>query len=152
MFVKRASAAFTTALLVAVLTTGASPAPTIRDRLPLVGPRAIIDCGDLSPVSGEHSGQPGPGFVTFRVRHGVLSARLVLDRAKPDTRYIVRLIQEDRDCHRFDGVLRTDGQGNGDLRVSEPAVTHRAQIIVDTGIEYGRPTYRARSLFFHPMR
>ena len=118
-------------------------------RSDLVGPQADVSCEELEP-GAEDVSQPGPGFVVFKTRAGVLSARLVLRDAQPRTDYVVRVLQTGDDattCFIVNGVLRTDGRGNGALRVSEPITGFAAQIIVNTGSLFGLPTYRAAEAF-----
>lgn len=47
----------------------------------------------------------------------------------------------------IDVVVETNGQGNGTVHISEPGVSNRAQVIIDTGHLFATPTYRATDIF-----
>jgi hypothetical protein len=114
----------------------------------LVGPAANISCHDLTPA-GENVSKVAPGFVIFNLnRHGTVSAVVTLKGAPPHTRFPLRLIQGGAgDCYNVDGVLVTDGQGKGTLRMTEPDVAKRAQVIIDTRALFAKPTYRGTHFF-----
>lgn len=116
---------------------------------PLVGPAAVIWCDDLTPVPWEDTSVRVPGFAVFNANgSGRLSVVVSMKRAQPRTEFPVRLIQGNAgDCWTVDGVLTTNGQGNGTLRLAEPVVGTRAQIIVDTSALFDVPTFRATEIF-----
>jgi hypothetical protein len=118
------------------------------EKYPLVGPAANISCANLTPA-GENVSKVAPGFVIFNLnRHGILSAVVSLKGAPPHTRFPLRLIQGGAgDCYKVDGVLVTDGQGKGTLRLTERDVANRAQIIIDTKALFKKPTYRGTHFF-----
>ncbi len=125
------------------------PAAAAPTRSPLVGPRADISCQELEP-GDEDVSQAGPGHVAFAVRSGTVTARVVLRGAEPRTSYVVRLLQANdssTSCVEVNGVFRTNRNGNGSLRVTEPITGPAAQVIVNTGALFGQPTYRAESAF-----
>ena len=72
-------------------------------------------------------------------------ATVSIKGGNPNTDYPVRLIQAGAgpECFTVDGVLTTDGEGKGTVRVSEGVVSTAAQVIVNTGAVLTKPTYRA---------
>jgi hypothetical protein len=128
-----------TGLAVAAPAANASGA----ERFALVGPEANILCKNMLPIENEPS-QPGPGFVIFTSQHGVVSALIVLRGAAPNSSYPVRLLQPfPDDCFEVGGTIKTNGQGNGTLRLTEPDVGQFAQVIINSRDLFGLPTYRA---------
>lgn len=119
-------------------------------KYPLVGPDAQLFCFSLTPTSNDVATLWQEGFVRFNVDDdaGILSAVVSLKGAEPNTTYPVRLIQGGAgDCQTVDGYLTTNGRGNGTLSISEPAVSDRAQVIINTDVLSGDPTYRATEIF-----
>ena len=131
------------ALLVAGLSMSAGAASS---KQPLVGPWANMFCSDVSPADDGLEMIIQDGFVIFNQADGNVSAELSLKNARPDTDYFVRLIQGGSgDCDVNDGVLHTNGAGNGNLHLQEPVVAPNTnvQIFVQTGENLGFPLYRA---------
>ena len=126
----------------------AAPAHAAAQKYGLVGPAANISCEALDPVESEDSSQRLSGFVVFNDGEGSITAVVSVKRATPNTALPVRLIQSGSvDCWDMDGVLRTNGQGNGTLRIKEPVTGTHAQIIIDTRELFSTPTYRATSIY-----
>jgi hypothetical protein len=122
------------------------------DKYDLIGPEANVFCVSLTPVPGENVSLFQEGFAVFNANNaGTISAVVSLKGAAPNTDYPVRLIQGGgADCHIVDGILTTNGQGNGTLRVAEDANgSGRAQVIIDTGRSVATPTYRATNIFIY---
>lgn len=134
----------------AALTLTAGPASAAAEKYALVGPDANIFCSDLTPAFEDVS-QIAPGFAVFNVNKNKLSAVVSLKDAPPNTQFPIRLIQGGvgggEDCFTVDGTLTTNGQGKGTLNVAEPPIGTRAQVIVDTTVLTGTPTYRATDVF-----
>jgi hypothetical protein len=85
----------------------------------LLGPLGHANC-DGTPASGS----PGDwGFVVFSSPgNGTVSASVSLKNAVPNSDYAVFLIQPG-DCYKgIDGIITTNAEGNGSLRVSVPSV------------------------------
>lgn len=79
---------------------------------------ANINC-DGSSTGGRGTG-PGQGFVVYnRPADGSVIAVVVLQDARPNTAYTVRVIKSDGDCGIVDGVITTDGLGDGSVNVHE---------------------------------
>jgi len=118
------------------------------EKYALVGPAANISCANLTPA-GDNVSKVAPGFVIFNLnRRGILSAVVSLKGAPPHTRFPLRLIQGGAgDCYKVDGVLFTNGQGKGTLRLTERDVAKRAQVIIDTKALFHKPTYRGTHFF-----
>jgi hypothetical protein len=117
---------------------------------PLVGPFADVFCSDLTPADEDVS-QTAPGFVVFNANRNKVSAVVSLKDAPPNAQFPVRLVQGGPggggDCFTVDGTLTTNGQGKGTLNVAEPPVGTRAQVIIDTTVLTGTPSYRATDIF-----
>lgn len=136
-------------VVLVVFVSGATPSLARgAEKYRLVGPAANIFCDDLTPA-GENVRKVAPGFVIFnRSGNGRLSAVVSLKGARPNTRLPIRLIQGGADdCFKVDGVLITNGQGNGTLRLTERDVARRAQVIIDTKALFKTPTYRGTRFF-----
>lgn len=133
----------------AVLLT-AMPASAAAEKYPLVGPAANIFCSDLTPA-GENVSQVAPGFAVFNANKNKLSAVVSLKGAPADTEFPIRLIQGGTgggsDCFTVDGTLTTNGNGQGTLNVAETPVGTRAQVIIDTTVLTGSPSFRATDTF-----
>lgn len=133
----------------AVLLT-AMPASAAAEKYPLVGPAANIFCSDLTPA-GENVSQVAPGFAVFNANKNKLSAVVSLKGAPADTEFPIRLIQGGTgggsDCFTVDGTLTTNGNGQGTLNVAEPPAGTRAQVIIDTTVLTGSPSFRATDTF-----
>lgn len=123
----------------------------------LVGPEAVLWCGDLTPTSWEDSSQIQDGFVIFNYADGSgkLMATVKLKGAEPYTEYPVRLIQGGgSDCHVVDAYLTTNKKGNGVVHFDEIGLDANgdglglAQVIIDTGILGANPTWRATDIFY----
>lgn len=134
-------------LPVTVLLT--APAQAAASKYPLVGPDANVYCNDLTPGSSEYIGSTPEGFVVFTVDGGFVSAVVSLKGWQPNTEYVIRLLQANAPtgCYTADAAVTTNGQGNGTVRVAEPVDGTAAQVIVDTGGLFQRPTYRATVVY-----
>jgi Flp pilus assembly protein TadG len=134
----------------AVLAVAAAPAQAAAEKYPLVGPAANIFCNDLTPA-GEDISQTAPGFAIFNANKNKVSAVVSVKDAPPNTKFPIRLIQGGvgggNDCFTVDGTLTTNDNGQGTLNVAEPPVGTRAQVIIDTSVLTGTPTYRATDIF-----
>lgn len=123
------------------------------NKVPLRGPGAIVACHSNQPVPGENVSQAGPGFVIFNEGAlGVVHANVALKDASPNTTYVVRLVQaipSGGDCFSVDGLITTNGNGNGTLNIEEAklAGATSAQVIVDTSGLFNTPTYRGSDLY-----
>ncbi|HVQ17867.1 MAG TPA: hypothetical protein VMT27_02380, partial [Actinomycetes bacterium] len=73
-------------------TTSVAQAATLK-KYSLVGPDAVLYCYNLEPYPGEVADTPQAGFATFKVNKGTLSVHLEIKHAKPNTDYVVRLLQ-----------------------------------------------------------
>lgn len=128
----------------------ASPAAAGAEKYALVGPSANIFCSDLTPA-GEDVSQVAPGFAIFNANANKVGAVVSLKDAPPNAQFPVRLVQGGLggggDCFTVDGTLTTNGQGKGTLNVAEPPVGTRAQVIIDTTVLTGTPSYRATDIF-----
>jgi hypothetical protein len=79
---------------------------------------ANISC-DGTSTAGQGNG-PGEGFVVYnRPNDGKVIAVVVLQDARPDTSYNVRLIQSASECGIIDGTIITDDQGDGSTNIQE---------------------------------
>ncbi len=137
-------------VIMAVVPAGAASGPG-AEKLPLVGPEADVFCDSLQPVPGENAGTDFPGFAIFNQNGnaGTVMATVSVKGWQPDTSYPVRLIQGGDDCFTVDGVIETNGRGNGTLHVEEaqqPGST-AMQVIVDTGALFGTPSIRATEAY-----
>jgi hypothetical protein len=120
----------------------------------LVGPQAVIWCGDLTPTPWEVADQIQEGFVIFNHNDadetGKLMATVKLKGAEPSTSYPVRLIQNGNNgCWTVDGTLTTNHVGNGVLHLEEPSVGDAAQVIIDTGSLFATPAWRGTDIFYY---
>lgn len=134
----------------AALLLTAGPASAAAEKYDLVGPAANIFCSDLTPA-GEDVSQTAPGFAIFNANKNKVSAVVSLKDAPPNTQFPIRLIQGGagggNDCGTVDGTLVTNGNGKGTLNVSELPAGTRAQVIIDTTVLTGTPTFRATDIF-----
>lgn len=118
----------------------------------LVGPSAVISCKTVEPSFWDNGSVVQDGFVIFNYADGSnkLMATVKLKGASPNTEYPVRLIQGNSgDCHTFDGILTTNKKGNGVLHIDEDGYGEVAQVIIDTGSQYGTPTWRGTDIFYY---
>jgi hypothetical protein len=127
--VPRAAAAGATAALGLGLGAGiahAGSAASHAQKVPLS--TANINC-DGSSAPDQGSG-PGEGFVVYnRPANGTVIAVVVLQDARPDTTYSVRLIQSVSDCGTVDATITTDSLGDGSANVHE-AVADNGTVFV----------------------
>lgn len=146
---------FRTALPAAILAVGAvlaatGPASAAAQKYDLVGPSANIFCSDLTPA-GEDVSQVAPGFAVFNANKNKVSAVVSLKDAPPNASFPIRLIQGGvgggNDCFTVDGTLTTNANGLGTLNVAETPTGTRAQVIIDTTVLTGTPTFRATDFF-----
>jgi hypothetical protein len=103
------------AIALALLALPASAAGA--QKVDLLGPHGVAFCNG----SGA-SGSPGFGFAVVNHHAGNVAAEIAMKGVAPNTTYNVRLIQTNdvADCFRTDATLTTNGQGNGNVHVSEP--------------------------------
>jgi hypothetical protein len=67
-----------------------------------------------------HLGAPiEDGFANINFTKAKVNAVISLKGRLPDAEYRVILVQSSDDCFTVDGTLTTNGQGNGNLRLSE---------------------------------
>jgi hypothetical protein len=139
------------ALVVAALLGSAGPASAAAQKYPLVGPFASVFCSTLEPSDEDFTPTRAPGFAVFNANANKVSAVVSVKGAPPNTALPVRLVQGGPggggDCYDVDGVIRTNGQGNGTLNVAEAPAGTRAQVIIDTTEIFGVPSYRATDIF-----
>jgi hypothetical protein len=140
----RALAALALTTVMAVATASPANAATAKSRL--VGPDANLTCGKAVAEDGESVNERGPGKVTLKTKRGKVTATVTLKKALPRTDYVVRLIQNEADCHTVDGVIRTDRRGNGSLSRTEPIAGTVAVVVIDTGALYAEPRWRGAPL------
>ena len=141
---KRALVALAIASAMAVPTATPANAATVKSRL--VGPDANLTCGKDVAEDGESVNERGPGKVMLKTKRGKVTATVTLKRALPRTDYVVRLIQNQADCHTVDGVIRTDRRGNGRLERTERITGTVAVVVVDTGALHAHPHWRGEPL------
>jgi hypothetical protein len=109
----------------------------------LLGPAGSFYCSTLLPFPGENPSMPLEGFVIFNQANGKVMATVSIKDGEPNTDYPVRLIQANDDsCFIVDGVLITNDEGKGTIRISEDVVSSAAQVIVNTRALLTKPTYR----------
>ena len=128
----------------------AAPASAAAEKYALVGPAADVFCSDLTPAPDENISQIAPGFAIFNANQNKVSAVVSVKDAPPNTEFPIRLIQAGGtgfDCFTVDGTLKTNGNGKGTLNVSEAPDGTRAQVIIDTSVLTGTPSYRATQPF-----
>jgi hypothetical protein len=125
-------------------------ASAAAEKYALVGPQANIFCSDLTPAAEDVS-QTAPGFVVFNANKNKLSTVVSVKDAPPNTKFPIRLIQGGvgggNDCFTVDGTLTTNANGQGTLNVAEVPTGTRAQVIIDTTVLTGTPTYRGTEIF-----
>ncbi|MDI2128399.1 hypothetical protein [Yinghuangia seranimata] len=91
---------------------------------------ANINC-DGSSAGGTGTG-PGTGFVVYNTpSSGTLIANVVLQNARANTTYNVRLIQSAATCGQVDGTITTDSFGNGSVNIKEPDIGTTAFVAVN---------------------
>lgn len=141
----------------AVLSTGLAAVIAIApgahaqgaEKFELVGPNANFWCAPPhapldTPVITE-----GFGFVIFNQDQETNQLKTVVSikDGQANTRYVIRVIQDISDCYTQDGVLTTNAQGNGTVSLAEPLTSTAAQVIVDTGAMFRRPSFRASEAY-----
>ena len=134
------------ALVTVMAVTTAIPASAATGKSRLVGPDANLTCGKDVAEDGEDVNERGPGKVTLKTKRGKVTAAVTLRKALPRTDYVVRLIQNQGDCHTVDGLIRTDRRGNGSLKRTEPVAGTVAVVVVETGALYAEPRWRGEPL------
>ena len=138
----------TVAALVGIVTLASPARAEGAAKYPLAGPYVNISCRWITPGPWENVTEVTPGFALFNLdAQGSLSVVAHLQGAPPETEFPVRLIQGVEDCWTVDGVLVTNAQGVGTLRLTEPDVGTRAQVVIDTSNLFGQPSYRATDFF-----
>ena len=138
----------TVAALVGIVTLASPARAEGAAKYPLAGPYVNISCPWITPGPWENVTEVTPGFALFALdAQGSLSVVVHLQGAPPETEFPVRLIQGVEDCWTVDGVLVTNAQGVGTLRLTEPDVGTRAQVVIDTSNLFGQPSYRATDFF-----
>lgn len=139
---------FLAVLAAMFVSTGSAQAAA--EKYALVGPAANVFCNDLTPA-GEDISKIAPGFAIFNANANKVSAVVSVKAAPPSTEFPIRLVQGGvgggGDCFTVDGVLTTNAQGKGTLNVSEAPVGTRVQVIIDTSVLTGTPTFRATEFF-----
>jgi hypothetical protein len=99
-------------------------------KTPLLGPDGNAFCDGSGVISG-HDGGFGFAVINYDTDTNQIMATVSLKGLDPNTTYEVRLIQGDDDCFTFDGSFTTNGQGNGNISVSETSVSSHAIVAVD---------------------
>ena len=131
---KHAAPALAIALTVTALT--ANPAGAATKTPLIIGPYVSILCDSLAPFDSFTTITPRSS-VAFSTKGPNVAATVTLKVARPNADFEALLIQggvdAGGDCSTVDGTLHTDAKGAGRLRLSEPAVGTRAQIVVRTG-------------------
>ena len=121
----------------ALATTLATPTPAVASDVALGNGAAKaplhrfvdIACDGLHDLH-DRTG-PGSGFVTIRrTAKDRLIATVVLQDARPNLRYNLRIVQGDGDCHTFDGHLTTNARGRGTGTISEVVTSRRVSVFV----------------------
>jgi hypothetical protein len=91
---------------------------------------ANVNC-DGSSATGTGTG-PGGGFVIYNEpATGKLITVVVLQDARPNTTYNVRVIQSASTCSQVDGTITTDGFGNGNVNIQEPVTGTTAFVAIN---------------------
>jgi hypothetical protein len=99
-------------------------------KLPLLGQDGSAFCDGSGVVSGTANGY-GFAVINYDTDTNTVLATVSLKGLDPNTTYGVRLIQGQDDCFTTDGTFTTNGQGNGNISVSEPSVSSHALVAVD---------------------
>jgi hypothetical protein len=128
------------AALVAVATAGiATAGGSGSGKFALLGPNGDALCSGGGVISGTDQ---GAGFAVINAPgNGTVSATVSLKGGTPNTDVVLRLIQGGADCFTIDATGTTNGKGNVTLHWSEPSVSQRAFVALDTGVLFGLPAY-----------
>lgn len=116
-----------------------SPVMEGARKFDLLGPNGIAFCDG----SGVISGAPGDfGFAIINAPNDkTVEATVFIEKQKPNTKYVIRLVQGQSDCFTVDATVMTNGQGNATVHLSEASTSSHALIAVDTGVLFGAPTF-----------
>jgi hypothetical protein len=113
--------------LMAAMLPGAATAAGAQ-KFELLGPNGNAYCNGNGVFAG------GPGGFGFAIINapasGTVTATVSLKGLSPNTDYFVRLIQGAVGCFTNDGVITTNGKGNGTTAISEESVSTRAVVFV----------------------
>lgn len=122
------------ACAVVAMPAAASAQATPAQKIPLT--QTNRDCSGM--VIGQPQSQSFGFAVVVRSAgpkpNGKLVANVVLQGARPDATYNIRLIQVlpgDPDCQMIDGTLTTDASGDGNANVQEPVLPNASTAWVD---------------------
>lgn len=120
--------------------TGAgSPVMEGARKFDLLGPNGNAFCDG----GGVITGAPGDsGFAIINAPNDkTVEATVFIEKQKPNTKYVIRLIQGVSDCFTVDTTVMTNGQGNATIHLSEASTSSHAFIAVDTGALFGLPAF-----------
>ena len=120
------------ALVVAGVTAGVAAGAGGSQKFPLLGPSAGGFC-DGSGTIGDTSQTGGFAVINFDTDTDMVLAAVSVKGLDPNTTYNVELIQGIDDCFTNDGTITTNGQGNGNVSVTEPSTSDHAFVQVCNG-------------------
>ena len=95
----------------------------------LLGPNGNANCDGSGVISGDDNGY-GFAVINYDQDTNTVLATVSGKALEPNTTYNVELIQGIDDCYMVDGTLTTNGQGKGNVHVSEESVSGTAVIAV----------------------
>ena len=119
-------------LVVAGLTAGVASGAGGSQKFPLLGPLAGQFC-DGSGIVGDTSQTGGLAVINYDTDTNMVLATVSLKGLDANTTYNVELIQGSGDCFTNDGTITTNGQGNGNVSVTEPSTSGHAFVQVCNG-------------------
>jgi len=152
----RSRSAQTLAALTALLTLGLGLAPSSQaaeegaSLFRTYGPNGNAHCDGSGIISGHLTDF---GTAVINETNGKVSATVVITGGRPNTRYVIRLIQttsDGEDCYTVDKVVRTKEQGIATVHFSEPVLSdaNGAFLAVETGSLFGTPGYVTRTYYY----
>lgn len=99
-------------------------------KTPLLGPDGNAFCDGSGVISGTDNGY-GFAVINYDKDTNSIKTTVSLKGLDANTTYDVRLVQGQGDCFTVDGTFTTNGQGNGNVSVSETSVSSHALVAVD---------------------